>query len=75
MHHIEKYQHSFNNYLETLKTPDQPEGLYNPITYILGLGGKRLRPVLTLMVTDMYSGNYERALDAAMAVEIFHNFH
>lgn len=74
MYYIEKYQNSFNDYVETLTTPDQPEGLYNPIMYMLGLGGKRLRPVLTLMVTDMYSGNYERALDAAMAVEVFHNF-
>jgi geranylgeranyl diphosphate synthase type II len=74
MYYIEKYQNSFNDYAETLTTPDQPEGLYNPIMYMLGLGGKRLRPVLTLMVTDMYSGNYERALDAAMAVEVFHNF-
>ena len=74
MYYIEKYQNSFNDYVETLTTPDQPKGLYNPIMYMLGLGGKRLRPVLTLMVTDMYSGNYERALDAAMAVEVFHNF-
>ena len=74
MYYIEKYQNSFNNYVETLTTPDQTKELYNPIMYMLGLGGKRLRPVLTLMVTDMYSGNYERALDAAMAVEVFHNF-
>ena len=43
MYYIEKYQNSFNDYVETLTTPDQPEGLYNPIMYMLGLGGKRLR--------------------------------
>lgn len=44
------------------------------MTYILGLGGKQLRPVLTLMVTDALGGDYEEALPAALALELFHNF-
>ncbi len=44
------------------------------MVYILGLGGKRLRPVLTLMTTDLFGGNFEDALDAALTVEVFHNF-
>ncbi|NNJ89947.1 MAG: polyprenyl synthetase family protein, partial [Eudoraea sp.] len=42
--------------------------------YILGLGGKRLRPVLTLLTTELFGGTYKNAFDAAMAVEYFHNF-
>ena len=48
--------------------------MYEPIDYILTLGGKRLRPVLTLMSADFFGGNYKQALDASLAVEMFHNF-
>ena len=52
----------------------EPLHLYEPISYILNLGGKRLRPVLTLMTTDIFGGDYIKALDAALAIEVFHNF-
>jgi len=52
----------------------QPEELYQPIEYIMQLGGKRLRPVLTLMANDMFGGDAQKALKAAMAIEMFHNF-
>ncbi len=52
----------------------KPDELYQPITYMMSLGGKRLRPVLTLMACDMFSAQVETALDAALAVEVFHNF-
>ena len=52
----------------------EPVNLYEPISYILNLGGKRLRPVLTLMTTDIFGGDYKKALDAALAIEVFHNF-
>jgi len=71
---IEKYQKTFVNYLNELSTPKEPNNLYEPINYILGLGGKRLRPVLTLMTTDIFDVAYEKSLNAAMAVEVFHNF-
>ncbi len=51
-----------------------PQNLYDPLNYILGLGGKRIRPVLALMGCELYSGNIEKALPAALAVEVFHNF-
>lgn len=51
-----------------------PKTLYEPIRYILSLGGKRLRPVLTLMSCSYFGGDYKKALDAALAVELFHNF-
>lgn len=61
-------------YLQQYAKPKQPENLYNPINYILELGGKRLRPVLTLMTAEIFDTDHKEALDAALSVEIFHNF-
>jgi len=74
MHTIEEYRQSFITYLQQKTTTKEPVNLYEPITYILGLGGKRLRPVLTLMTSEIFGANYTKALDAALAIEIFHNF-
>ena len=71
---IEKYQEEFIKYLEEYSKFKEPKGLYQPIDYILGLGGKRLRPVLTLLATDIFNGDYKEALNAALSVEVFHNF-
>lgn len=74
MHSIEFYRTEFINYLEEKTQIKNPKNLYEPIRYILGLGGKRLRPVLTLLTTDLFGGDYKKALDAALAIEVFHNF-
>ena len=71
---IEFYRGCFNSYLENKIRTKEPLNLYEPIVYIMDLGGKRLRPILTLISTDVLGGNHEDALDAALAVEIFHNF-
>ena len=71
---IETYQKQFLAYLNNYKTIREPKNLYEPIEYILNLGGKRLRPVLTLMTADCFEGDVKNALDAALAVEVFHNF-
>ncbi|TVZ56637.1 geranylgeranyl diphosphate synthase type II [Lutibacter sp. Hel_I_33_5] len=68
------YQNDFLEYLESKKWVKEPKNLYLPIKYILGLGGKRIRPVLTLMAAEIFSGEYKKALPAALAVEVFHNF-
>ncbi len=52
----------------------QPVNLYQPIEYTLNMGGKRLRPVMLLMACDLFGGNVDQALNAAIAVEVFHNF-
>jgi geranylgeranyl diphosphate synthase type II len=52
----------------------EPRELYDPISYMLSLGGKRLRPVLVLMANDLFEGNTNDAVKAALAVEVFHNF-
>ncbi len=51
-----------------------PQELYDPLDYIMSLGGKRMRPVLVLLAHHLYSDKHEEALDAALAVETFHNF-
>lgn len=71
---IAEYSTSFNTYLEDHLFKNEPKNLYDPINYILELGGKRLRPVLTLMSASIFGADYKQALDAALAVEIFHNF-
>ena len=51
-----------------------PEELYDPLDYIMSLGGKRMRPLLVLLAHELFSPENERALNAALAVETFHNF-
>jgi geranylgeranyl diphosphate synthase type II len=52
----------------------EPAELYQPISYILSLGGKRLRPALVLMATDMYGADVSSAIPQAIGIELFHNF-
>ncbi len=51
-----------------------PVELYEPIHYSLGMGGKRLRPVLLLLAYNLFKQDVENALPAALAIEVFHNF-
>lgn len=74
MRSISEYSSVFIEYLEQRTLAKEPRNLYEPIDYILKLGGKRLRPVLTLMAAELFDVPYEKALDAALAIEIFHNF-
>jgi geranylgeranyl diphosphate synthase, type II len=71
---ILQYQQVFLDYLGSKKWVREPKNLYEPIDYILQLGGKRMRPILTLMAADIFSSDYKKALPAALAVEVFHNF-
>lgn len=74
MQSLAYYQGLIAEYFETLSLVKEPKNLYEPIQYILELGGKRIRPVLTLMATDVFEGDCKKALAAATAVEVFHNF-
>jgi geranylgeranyl diphosphate synthase type II len=71
---ILNYQKEFLSYLESKNWIYEPKNLYEPIDYILKLGGKRIRPVLTLIASDIFSDDFKKALPAALAVEVFHNF-
>lgn len=53
---------------------DKPQELYQPISYIMSLGGKRLRPLLTLLAYSLYKEDYKKILTPASAIEVFHNF-
>jgi len=57
-----------------LKYPLYPAELYEPISYILAIGGKRMRPALLLMACDLFGGDVYAALPPALAIEVFHNF-
>jgi geranylgeranyl diphosphate synthase, type II len=70
----QEYQEHFLIYLEEKKANKEPKNLYEPINYILELGGKRMRPVLTLMTAEIFDSKFKKALPAALAVEVFHNF-
>lgn len=60
--------------LKEIKIPNSPENLYNPIEYVLSLGGKRMRPTLTLMAHQLFNSEINKSMKAAIAIEIFHNF-
>jgi len=71
---IQHYQENFISFLDSKEWIQEPKNLYEPVDYILKLGGKRIRPVLTLMAADIFGGSFKDALPAALAIEVFHNF-
>ena len=71
---LHKFQETFLSYLNDQNLSKEPRNLYEPVEYILQLGGKRIRPILTLMGTSLYHKDFKKALPAAYAIEMFHNF-
>ena len=74
MRSVQAYQELFSTHLSSLGFEKEPIGLYEPISYIMQLGGKRMRPVLALMACEAAGKDPILALGAATAVELFHNF-
>jgi geranylgeranyl diphosphate synthase type II len=74
MHSIEQLQYLVNKAIADTKYTEQPAELYEPISYLMQLGGKRMRPVLVLISTELFDGNVLKALDASIGIELFHNF-
>lgn len=74
MHTIPELQKIIEQEINQLQYPKNPKELYEPITYLMQLGGKRLRPALVLMATDLFGGDIKKAIPAALAIETFHNF-
>jgi geranylgeranyl diphosphate synthase type II len=60
--------------IKTISYPTNPNLLYDPISYIMGLKGKRMRPILLLMAHQLFDKNLDNAISPALAIEIFHNF-
>ncbi len=74
MYSIEELQALLAGYAQKHPFPQEPTTLYEPCTYMLSLGGKRLRPLLALMACELFTDEVAKALPAAWAVELFHNF-
>ncbi|MDT3401873.1 polyprenyl synthetase family protein [Mucilaginibacter terrae] len=74
MNKLQDLQLLIEDAVNQLSFPAQPSELYEPITYIMALGGKRMRPALLLMACDMFGGDVKKALPPALAIEVFHNF-
>lgn len=74
MHSIEELRKIFTAYLNQEAFRQEPKNLYEPNNYFLQIGGKRLRPTLLLLATEIFGGQLENALPASLAIEYFHNF-
>lgn len=74
MHSIQQLQNIINKAIASTKYTEKPVELYEPISYLMELGGKRMRPVLVLVSTELFGGDVYKALDAAIGIELFHNF-
>ena len=74
MNLFKAYQQAFESSLEYFNQGQSPRNLYQPIGYLLDLGGKRIRPYLSLMSGEAFGVSVKESMNAAMAVEMFHNF-
>nr|NQU88854.1 polyprenyl synthetase family protein [Bacteroidota bacterium] len=74
MNKIVRYRDLIEKALSGIILDRKPDRLYQPISYTLKLGGKRLRPILTLMACELFGGNINEAINPALGLEIFHNF-
>lgn len=74
MHNPTELQQIIQDAIAKLAYPSKPVDLYAPIKYIMSLGGKRIRPVIVLMATELFTDELLKAIDVALAIETFHNF-
>lgn len=71
---IKELQHSINKSLEYIELPKYPKRIHEPMRYFIDLGGKRIRPILTLLAAEIYDVPKDQSMFAALAIELFHNF-
>ncbi|MBK8699143.1 MAG: polyprenyl synthetase family protein [Saprospiraceae bacterium] len=69
-----RYNDKISQYFEQMAPKGEPASLYEPINYLLMLGGKRIRPAMVLMSCELFEKDTDKALPAAYALEVFHNF-
>ena len=74
MHTFQELSTKFSEYFDTHNIPGTPTTLYNPVNYFLGIGGKRIRPVLCLMGNELFGEIIPDAWEVSTAIELFHNF-
>ncbi len=71
-YYLDYFKSQLNSFLDRMET--EPKFLYEPVKYALSAGGKRIRPVMCLMSAEMFGASADKAIDAALGLEIFHNF-
>lgn len=71
---ITELTEKINRHLTELQFTRQPQGLYDPVAYVLSLGGKRIRPLLMLMAYNLYREDVERIFPQATGIEVYHNY-
>ena len=71
---LKDYSITFEQLLKEYQFPGTPLNLYKPLDYFMNLGGKRIRPLLTLISVEMFGGKQEDAFPSALSIEFFHNF-
>lgn len=74
MNTISDYKSIIADYIDSIEIDKKPDELYQPIRYILSLGGKQIRPILTLFAAEIFGAGAQKAIYAATAIELFHNF-
>ena len=74
MKSISEYQEIVGEEIEKFQNENKEFSLYEPVNYILDIGGKRLRPVLTLLATELFGGNISESIRPSLGIEVFHNF-
>ena len=74
MYTLLEAQNLVEKHIQSISIPDTPAELYEPVKYVLSLGGKRIRPALVLLACDLFAGSVDSALIPAVAIEVFHNF-
>jgi geranylgeranyl diphosphate synthase type II len=72
--YLESAVQQINKEIETFRFGVQPSNLYDPIKYIMQLGGKRLRPLLVMLSHHLFSDDHKKMIRPAVGVEVFHNF-
>ena len=71
---LKDYSITFEKILKEYQFSGTPSNLYDPLNYFMNLGGKRIRPLLTLMSVELFGSKVEEAFPSALSVEFFHNF-
>jgi len=74
MHSLNSAGKLVNQIISNLSYPKDPNGLYEPVKYVLSLGGKRIRPALSILSCELFSKNIDDVVNPAIGLEIFHNF-
>jgi len=74
MYTLKTCQEIIEKHLSGLLLPEKPASLYDPIRYVMGSGGKRIRPSLTLLACNLFTDLVDESVNPALAIELFHNF-